>query len=259
METKLLEKLKTIDLSVYPDVHKYKKPLEKALWILLILKHAIKYDDYLSAKEISESLLKVDISCKYVQVSRALSRARDMIDRKKVQGEVTFKIMKKGEEYLKEIEGEDKLSVVYIDGTKPWTDRKIVSKEFIKNLTGEILVIDKFFGTETLDILAEFDTNRKARFLTAKITTSGDKFNRDIKRFKMQYKNIEIKVYPKEYELHDRYLLTNKEVCLLGHGLKDIGTKESFVIVLCDPMGKEIRTTLKNKFEERWAKAQVLI
>lgn len=258
MENKLLEKLKAIDSSVSLDAHKYEKPLEKALWVLLILKNVIKYDDYLSAKDISCALLQIGISCKYVKLSRALSRARDMVDRKKVQGEVTFKIMKKGEEHLKKIEGKEKLSVVYIDGTKPWTDRRMLSTEFTKNLEGEILIVDKFFGTETLDILADFGTNKKVRFLTAKITSAGSKFNRDIKRFKMQYKNIEINIYPKEYELHDRYLLTDKEVCLLGHGFKDLGTKESFVIILCDNVGKEIRTTLKSKFEERWKQSRLI-
>jgi hypothetical protein len=255
MQKELLKKLKTIKLSNYPDIHKFEKPLEKALWVLLVLKHGIQYEDYLSAKDISESLLEFDISCKYVTISRALSRAGDKVHRKRVQGEVKFKIMKKGEEHLKEIEGKDKLSVVYIDGTKPWTDQKVI-KEFIKNLRGEILIIDKFFGIETLDMLTEFGTTRKVKFLTAKITTSTGRFNRDIKKFQAQYKNIEIKIYPKEYELHDRYLLTDKEVCILGHGLKDLGTKESFVIVLCDVVGKEIRTTLRNKFEERWLQAK---
>ncbi|MGA2916864.1 MAG: hypothetical protein ABSE89_12640 [Sedimentisphaerales bacterium] len=254
MQKELLEKLKKINSSDYPDVHSFKKPLEEALWVLLALKYGIKYEDYLSAREISESLLAVGVSRKYIKISRALSRAGDKVDRKKVQGEVKFKIMKKGEEYLRDIGGKDKLSVTYIDGTKPWADLKTI-KEFIKNLRGEILIVDKFFGTETLDILAEFETTRKVRFLTAKITTSTDKFSRDIKKFKMQYKNIEIKIYPKEYELHDRYLLTDKEVCLLGHGLKDLGTKESFVIILNEVVGKEIGTTLKSKFEERWLKA----
>ncbi len=29
--------------------------------------------------------------------------------------------------------------------------------------------------------------------------------------------------------------------------------KESFVVILQDPFGKDIRTTLRNSFNERWA------
>ena len=33
-------------------------------------------------------------------------------------------------------------------------------------------------------------------------------------------------------DLHDRFVLSEAKILLVGHGLKDIGAKESFVIVL---------------------------
>ncbi len=256
MEKALLKKVKSINLSDYPDVHKYTKALEKALWALLVVKTGLKCSAYFSPSDISEILLEVEVSCKPLNITRALARAGDMVDKQGTKSKSTFKIMKKGEDHLKKIEGKGKLNVLYLDGTRPWSDRKILSNQFIKNLKGEVLIVDKYFGGATLDILAEFSTKQTIKFLTAKIVDHGAKFKRDLKRFKSEHKHIEIRIYPKEHELHDRYLLTKMEICLLGHGLKDIGTKESFVLVLHSPAGKEIGNTLRNKFSERWAKAQ---
>lgn len=259
MEKKFLDKLQLVDLTGYPDVHKYTKVLEKALWALLIAKKVLKYSEYLSPNDISEILLAGDISCKPLSIMRALARAGTMVDKKDVKEKSTYKIMKKGEDHLFKTEDKGKLNILYLDGTKPWSDRKMVSDEFIKSLKGEILIVDKYFGSATLDILSEFSSNHKVKFLIAKIVDHGSKFERDIKRFKTEHKHVEVRLYPKEYELHDRYLLTNTEICLLGHGLRDIGSKESFILILRHPAGKEINHTLRNKFYERWVKAQNFI
>ena len=68
-----------------------------------------------------------------------------------------------------------------------------------------------------------------------------------------EFPDSEFKAYPSPHELHDRYLLFDKEVWFVGHGIKDIGAKESFVVILQDPFGKEIRSTLRDSFDERWS------
>jgi len=74
-----------------------------------------------------------------------------------------------------------------------------------------------------------------------------------VARFKKEFPNAEFKAYPVPHELHDRYVLFDKEVWFVGHGIKDIGSKESFVVLLQDPFGKDIRKTLFESFEGRWA------
>ena len=63
---------------------------------------------------------------------------------------------------------------------------------------------------------------------------------------------MEMRVYPKEHELHDRYVITSDYLILLGRGLQDIGGKESFVVALKDTVAKDIKSVLDAKFEERW-------
>ena len=71
-------------------------------------------------------------------------------------------------------------------------------------------------------------------------------------RFKKEFLNSEFKAYPSPHELHDRYLLFDKEVWFVGHGIKNLGEKESFVVILQEPFGKDIRNTLVESFEARW-------
>ena len=57
-------------------------------------------------------------------------------------------------------------------------------------------------------------------------------------------------------EWHDRYVLAETRLLLLGQGLKDFGNKESFVIIL-DEEFAPIKT-VKDAFENHWEAAQPL-
>jgi hypothetical protein len=63
----------------------------------------------------------------------------------------------------------------------------------------------------------------------------------------------DLPAYPFPYELHHRYLLFDKEVSFVGHGIKNIGERESFVAILREPFGKDIRNALVESFDTRWA------
>ena len=254
MNEKLLNSIKNKDLSSYPDVHSYVKPLDKALWTLLISKKVLKISEHISSQDISTLLFLIDISCDQLSITRALTTAKDMVDKKGESKNRKYKIMKKGEDYL--IKEESNLRVYYVEGNKPWSDRRMLIHEFIKNVKGDVMIVDKFFSKESLDLLSEFKPSQEIKFLTAKIIDESNKFKRDVKKFKIEYNNVIIRKYPKEFELHDRYILTSSEICLLGHGLADIGNKESFILVLSNSIGKEIRTMLSQKFDARWSKAQ---
>jgi hypothetical protein len=39
----------------------------------------------------------------------------------------------------------------------------------------------------------------------------------------------------------------------VGHGIKNIGERESFVAILREPFGKDIRNALVKSFDTRWA------
>ncbi len=105
---------------------------------------------------------------------------------------------------------------------------------------------------ESLDFLQDFQKNRHIRFLTTHPNKNLGQLQREVARFKKEFPNSEFKAYASPHELHDRYLLFEREVWFVGHGIKDIGGKESFVVILKDPFGKDIRKTLHDSFEMRW-------
>jgi hypothetical protein len=127
----------------------------------------------------------------------------------------------------------------------------------MKKAAGEVQILDKYFGLESLDFLQDFQKNRHIRFLTTHPNRNLGQLQREVARFKKEFPNSEFKAYPSPHELHDRYLLFGEEVWFVGHGIKDIGAKESFVVILQDPFGKDIRKTLRDSFDVRWAQSQV--
>ncbi len=122
------------------------------------------------------------------------------------------------------------------------------------------MLVDKFYSRESLDAIEEFGKTRKVEFLTSQLSNNEvqKKFASELKRFRKEYKNVTIRVYSKHYELHDRYIITDDTLILLGRGIQEIGEKESFIIVLKDQVGKDIRKSVLSKFIERWQKSSNL-
>ena len=88
-----------------------------------------------------------------------------------------------------------------------------VSK-LIKKAKNEIILIDNYIDEEILQIFTK--TKVKVKILTKNV------LNLDIKKLEKQYKNIEIKIFKIS---HDRFLIIDKEIYLIGASLKDLGKK----------------------------------
>lgn len=148
--------------------------------------------------------------------------------------------------------------VLYISGSTPWTDRNKLLPEFLKKLRGEILAVDSYYGLGTFHVLGNFPKGQTVKFLTAQVgrTENEDTVHKELRRFRGEFPNIELRKFPHVHELHDRYLLSDNLLVWVGHGLKDFGDKESFLIGIPIDRSNRIATTLKTKFAERWVKSQ---
>jgi len=211
------------------------------------------YPEFITASAISDLLLRADVSLNSVRAQRALARAGDAVARKGRGRGTEFRIVGQGERLLEERVGNQGPLTLYITGKSPWSDRRFVVKEAMKKASGDVRILDKYFGMESLDFLQNLQKYRRIRFLTAHPSKNLGHLQREVGRFKKEFPNAEFKAYPMPHELHDRYVLFEKEAWLVGHGIKDIGGKESFVVLLQDPFGKDIRNTLFHSFEGRWA------
>lgn len=235
-----------------PSIEDCKTPLLNSLWALKAAKLASDHSDFITADVISEILLRADVHLPALRVLRALARAGDAVARRGKGHGTEFRIVGRGERLLEDGAGRQGPLTFYVTGRAPWSDRRFVVKEAMKKVGGEVRILDKYFGMESLDFLQDFQKNRRIRFLTTHPNKNLGQLQREVARFKREFPNSEFKAYPTAHELHDRYLLFDKEVWFVGHGIKDIGAKESFVVILQDPFGKDIRSVLLNSFEQRW-------
>jgi hypothetical protein len=236
-----------------PDVANCATPLLKSLWALKAARLSDSFPEFITADAISHLLLRADVHLPCVRVQRALARAGDAVARQGKGPLTGFRIVGLGERFLEEGAGRQGPLAFHITGKAPWSDRRFVVKEAMKKAIGEVRVLDKYFGMESLDFLQDFQKTRKIRFLTSHLSKNLGQLQREVARFKREFPNAEFRAYPSPHELHDRYVLFEKEVWFVGHGIKDIGNKESFVVILQDPFGKDIRKTLADSFDARWA------
>jgi len=252
--TSLANQFKKIDLSEYPDVTKYDRALEAGLWVLRVYSDIADREPYLNAVQISEILDGQRISFDEIEITKAFARAGKQVKRK-TNGKTSYKLMQKGIEHLEDLAGAGNIHVQYIEGDKPRTAR-MMPKQVISKTKGEIKIIDPYYGIATLDMLETIYDKRSIKFLSARLGhEDAGRFSRALTIFKKQYKNIELKKSPSNQSFHDRYVLTDDTLVILGHGLKDMGGKESFMIVLKDKISKDIRIQLNAKFNHRWGQS----
>jgi len=72
----------------------------------------------------------------------------------------------------------------------------------------------------------------------------------NLKDFKTENMNVVVKGFPHDH-LHDRYILCNNKLFLLGHGFS-IRNKESFIIELPEKFSKDLIQSLSTTFDIRW-------
>lgn len=152
--------------------------------------------------------------------------------------------------------------IQFFTGKDPWTDPNKNFPKIIELLKGDLCIVDPFYGNGTFYVLAKFGKIKKIRFLTTTLGSEEKKnqtnFDIGLRKFKKEFKNIEMKKYNKFYELHDRYIIADNYLIIIGYGIKDLANKESFAISLPKNFVKGFLPYLKKIFEARWKKSSNL-
>ena len=84
-----------------------------------------------------------------------------------------------------------------------------------------------------------------------------NQFLRDLQDYRAENPKAEFRNYPNT-DIHDRYVLSLDLLVILGHSIKDLGSKESFAIALNKDGNKDIVEALTAKFENRWKQSTIL-
>jgi len=131
--------------------------------------------------------------------------------------------------------------------------------DLLEGLRGEVWVCDPYYGTASLLRLDELRNCGPIRFLTCRPDNKEAAFiTRALKEFVSERPRVEFRrIDP--CNLHDRYLLTDDEIIILGHGLKDIGGKQSFVVRLSKTRCEDLMRALRFSFEENWKRSVPLV
>ena len=255
MPKSILEAFKSLDEGVKNALADLSSPLLLSFAAIDIAYQTCKVES-LTAEHITACLEAAGVRLKKQSVLRALARAGDRVSGKKtIDGEVSYRLMTKGRRDLPSLLGDSGLFVVRIEAGKPRTARTKLSLVLAK-LAGAVRICDPYYGIRSFDVLDAIPRLCHVKFLSAHATDKQSKLSGVLNDFKKENPKFEIRVQPPPVSIHDRYLITKTQLLLLGHGFKDMGAKESFMISLEGSVAKDLIRELHNSFDKSWNTAQ---
>ncbi len=252
----LIDKFRGIDADTKRALAGEKSKLKLGLAALVLAQEEFGIE-YLPLDDIVEALDRMGVAVERTEVGRAFSRAEKRVRRVKQDGMTLYKAMTPGRDEVQDLIGRDGSQVIYIEGGKPRTARKALAGIF-EQLKGEVRICDPYYGLRTLDALEMLPKTCKVRFLSAHCSDKASLVHAAVADFKRENPHVAIGVYPLPKEIHDRYVLTADELLLVGHGIKDIGNKESLVVRLDGQVAQDLIASMTGVFDERWKKVTLL-
>lgn len=251
----MIDRFREIDDDVKKSISRLSSPLRQGFCVLAIAQSDFGVE-YLSAEEIVEALDRIGVSVYQANLLRAFARAGSRIRLKSEEGVTKYKVMLSGREEIESLITIPGPSVIYVEGGKPLSAKRKIA-EIFSELNGIVRISDPYYGIRSLDVLSKIPSACDVRFLTARTGSREDVgvLQRTIGDYKREKPYIEIRLYPNPAELHDRYLIANDSLWILGHGIKDIGNKESFIIRIDQNLNPDLISTVETFFDQRWAGA----
>ena len=248
-----IAKFREADKSGIVDFTACERPLDMALWVLCVAKEKLG-QKRLTAEQIASTIIDAEeISITENSITNALKRALDKVHRYYENGDTYYEIMKPGKEHLLSLRKSDLVNAFYFEPDTRYTAKRLLKNQVFSGLTGSLKIVDPYCSERTLDVLANLK-DRPTKVLT-RLENLRDrekgKFVREVADFKTENPNVEFRNYPNA-DIHDRYIISEDKVTLIGHSIKDLGAKESFAVVLGREYYREIYEALNSNFTSRW-------
>ena len=222
--------------------------LDRTLWVLHVA--AAQLDlTVLSPYEISVVLrdaLKCDIPRQ--RVEGLLSGASGLVSKHRRNKRRAYQVMQPG---IDRIEG-TRDSVLFIEPEQALTRTREL-QDLIGACSGVVKICDPYFAPRSLDLLTELKKARELRILTYNV----DKQNVVKRDAQLLAKELGIPVQVRrapDRRLHDRYIIDDQSMFVLGTSLNGIGSKQSIVVTV----GQDLREVADGAFDRTWALATPL-
>jgi hypothetical protein len=135
--------------------------------------------------------------------------------------------------------------VLLIDPAKAFSTAQKLEK-LLGSLQGDVLICDPYVDDKTLIALTTIPTASAIHLLTLNVNDEA-KFRSRLGSYQREYANLEVRVSATK-DLHDRYMIDNTRMWLVGTSLNGIGKKQSFVVAV----GSDIRVVTEKEFRRRW-------
>jgi hypothetical protein len=251
MAASLLQIFRDLNMGIKDSIADLTSPLLQSFAALSIANEQASAER-LSVEHIVACLEAAGTAVSKRSVSSALSRAGDRVSvTKGIDGENLYRLMIKGEREIAPHIGGGGISIVRFDGKKPRTARVRLG-DALSSLTGLVRICDPWYGVRTLDSLDLIPLSCRVRFLTAKTNEAGSRLRGAMRDFKRERPDVEFRIAASPNDLHDRYVLSVGQMLLVGHGLKDIGAKESFMVRVDKGLAKELIAQTRASFDAKW-------
>lgn len=254
MNKEILEKFRKVETNGLPDFSNYDKPFEMGLWVLWAAKEKINIKT-LTAYEIADIIVN---GMEHTVTARAIVNAFNKakggkIHRHQKDGKTYYEIMQLGKEHLLSKVGGGHVEVYYFEPRKKFQSKRILTNDILSNLKGTLKIVDPYVDPKVLGILLKAKA-KNVYFLTKLDNLSlpnKKQFVAELQDFKSEYPNIEFRNYTSS-DIHDRYIILNDSLILLGHSIKDLGDKESFAVKLEKRIAGDVYDSLQETFNRRW-------
>jgi hypothetical protein len=182
------------------------------------------------------------------KVEGILSTRRDLAARRRIEGRWRYQIMRAGVEYASGASA----GVLFVAPERALTQLRAV-QDLLGSLEGVLRICDPYLSPRSLDFVVQCIKASDIRVLTGQVSGRST-FVGDLKATQSQLGvPVEVRVAAGGI-LHDRYIIHDSGVVLIGTSLNGLGNKQSVVVAL----GEDMRTLLLTAFDGIWAGAQQL-
>lgn len=228
-----------------PQPGDFEEPLQQVLALLSNSKSA--GVGWLTASKMSASLLNDHgISLNWKTIEKILSENPKLAARHKKDKKWEFTITNPGQEQV----SSGNNPILFVDPMK--AVKAVLSlHEFFQDLKGSVRVCDPYLDLVTVQHLEVFTNATVIRLLTHKVSDTPT-LRLAVTALGSQGRQVEIRK-PAADVLHDRYVIDDTSMLILGTSLNSFGKKQCFVI----KAGQDIRTALLNNFNQLWNAATV--
>jgi hypothetical protein len=220
-----LHQFRDVNTSSYPDIHLFQDDLDVVLWTLLVADEQLGLSS-MTAAHVAEVLTHVyRRSLTRQRAAAVLAAAKGLVARRTKAGQTTYSIMKQRSDRIRtQADG-----IILIDPSRAFSSLRRLN-QILDALSGDVLLCDPYIDDKTLLALTAVPKSSPIKLLTLNISDP-PQFRRNLQAYQREYGNLEIRVSDTE-DLHDRYIIDDAGMWLLGQSLNGIGKKQTFLVLV---------------------------